>query len=436
MASEPKLARFTFSSNDSSSDQHENEETYKLKRHKNNEAVKKSREKSRQKKEEVTIKMDVLKKENSVLETQIETLSEELATLKKNLMMIVVGKKKNIKLEKNNVYTDSVSRENEVCEAFFENKPGPTVGDLTAGFANVASTQTNPLFQQEQAFEFKSIPKTKKVIYTVLPSTPEASSEKATVSMNELRHGNCSNRSNNTIREHNNNAQLICNNNQQQQQYIDEVRKPNDAYQLSRNIIFTSQTQNSEDFFQNPQKYSELNNSHNLLTAQLLHTDTINHNNTNNFNIKTNLHIPAKNSVINGGLCADDQVGGVSFFNDSLHQMTYCSNKNIEMSASNGNINNTNNSFFNHASLNVLHNDGGDNVDSNKKNRNNNHYAVNNNSNNNNSNNNNNNNNNNINNNNNTNNNTNNNNNNDNNVWNNKIAIENSLIAKLLIQKR
>ncbi|ESO03478.1 hypothetical protein HELRODRAFT_127718, partial [Helobdella robusta] len=59
---------------------------YRLKRVRNNMAVKKSREKSRQKTKETQDKMTILREENDELEKRIDDLSQELATLKKELL--------------------------------------------------------------------------------------------------------------------------------------------------------------------------------------------------------------------------------------------------------------------------------------------------------------------------------------------------------------
>merc|ERR1711874_178725 len=56
--------------------------TYKEKRNKNNDAVKKSREKTRQKSKETMEKVSELKQENEMLEERIKLLSKELTFLK------------------------------------------------------------------------------------------------------------------------------------------------------------------------------------------------------------------------------------------------------------------------------------------------------------------------------------------------------------------
>jgi len=64
----------------------DDDEAYRLKRDRNNMAVKKSRAKSRQKAKETSDKISQLREENSDLEQQVDTLTSELNRLKKTLL--------------------------------------------------------------------------------------------------------------------------------------------------------------------------------------------------------------------------------------------------------------------------------------------------------------------------------------------------------------
>ncbi|XP_040584005.1 CCAAT/enhancer-binding protein homolog 2 [Lepeophtheirus salmonis] len=71
---------------------------YLTKRARNNEAVKRSREKSRQKANETHDRVDLLKKENEMLEERIKLLSKELTFLK-DIFMAHAGKNHGICLD-------------------------------------------------------------------------------------------------------------------------------------------------------------------------------------------------------------------------------------------------------------------------------------------------------------------------------------------------
>lgn len=84
---------FSLGSPSTTEQQFNSEDVYRLKRDRNNVAVKKSREKSRQKTKETAEKMALLRAENVTLERKIEDLSQELADLKKELLQKVAGSK-------------------------------------------------------------------------------------------------------------------------------------------------------------------------------------------------------------------------------------------------------------------------------------------------------------------------------------------------------
>lgn len=71
----------------------EDDEAYRLKRDRNNMAVKKSRAKSRQKAQETSEKITQLREENSDLEHQVDNLTNELNRLKKTLLAHVGGRR-------------------------------------------------------------------------------------------------------------------------------------------------------------------------------------------------------------------------------------------------------------------------------------------------------------------------------------------------------
>lgn len=73
------------------SDEKDGDEAYRLKRDRNNLAVKKSREKSRQKARETGEKITQLRQENEDLEHQVKNLTNELAMLKNTLLRQVGG---------------------------------------------------------------------------------------------------------------------------------------------------------------------------------------------------------------------------------------------------------------------------------------------------------------------------------------------------------
>lgn len=67
---------------------------YRLRRERNNMAVKKSRERSRNKVMETSVRVEILKKENDELEGKISTLTKELSLLKELLLSSAAGKRK------------------------------------------------------------------------------------------------------------------------------------------------------------------------------------------------------------------------------------------------------------------------------------------------------------------------------------------------------
>lgn len=84
MAPRPKASQIE-------SDEKEGDEAYRIKRDRNNLAVKKSREKSRQKARETGEKITQLRQENEDLEHQVKNLTNELAVLKNTLLRQVGG---------------------------------------------------------------------------------------------------------------------------------------------------------------------------------------------------------------------------------------------------------------------------------------------------------------------------------------------------------
>lgn len=67
---------------------------YRLRRERNNMAVKKSREKSRSKVVETSVRVETLKKENDELEGKVSMLTKELSLLKELLLSSAAGKRK------------------------------------------------------------------------------------------------------------------------------------------------------------------------------------------------------------------------------------------------------------------------------------------------------------------------------------------------------
>ena len=102
MAPRSKSAKTEEKEANLSSGESKDSEVYRLKRDRNNVAVKKSREKSRQKAKESTEKMVHLRKENEELEQKVEDLSKELGFLKRALLSKVAGNK----MKKNQISTD------------------------------------------------------------------------------------------------------------------------------------------------------------------------------------------------------------------------------------------------------------------------------------------------------------------------------------------
>lgn len=71
----------------------DNDEAYRVKRDRNNVAVKKSREKSRRKACETSDRVALLRDENAELEERVGELANELALLKKTLLARVGGRR-------------------------------------------------------------------------------------------------------------------------------------------------------------------------------------------------------------------------------------------------------------------------------------------------------------------------------------------------------
>lgn len=79
-------------------DSDENCDDYRKKRDRNNQAVKRSRVKSKMRTQETLQRVTHLKKENSILEEKVKTLTKELGFLKE-LFLAHAGSSKNVKIE-------------------------------------------------------------------------------------------------------------------------------------------------------------------------------------------------------------------------------------------------------------------------------------------------------------------------------------------------
>lgn len=90
MAPKPKAEKGQESRKNHSRDSDE----YRLRRERNNVAVKKSREKSRSRVVETSVRVETLKKENDELEGKVSTLTKELSLLKELLLSSAAGKRK------------------------------------------------------------------------------------------------------------------------------------------------------------------------------------------------------------------------------------------------------------------------------------------------------------------------------------------------------
>jgi len=85
------MDRSTRSSRSSESERHSDD--YRVRRERNNIAVKKSREKTRERAKETLVRVAELKQENTVLEEKVTLLSKELTLLKDLLLAHASGRR-------------------------------------------------------------------------------------------------------------------------------------------------------------------------------------------------------------------------------------------------------------------------------------------------------------------------------------------------------